>query len=157
LAKKNRWLLLIHQVPRTPGYLRVKIWRRLQRLGAVAIKNSVYATPTSEQALEDFTWVLRESEAGGGEGSICEALFVEGLADTQVEAMLRSARDEDYRASTAAARALSEQRNRAGECFNERSAGYADDCTRSQRKNVGDPPRRLCRPHGERVAHKAVH
>ena len=37
----SRWLLLIHQIPPKPDYLRVKIWRRLQRVGAVAIKNSV--------------------------------------------------------------------------------------------------------------------
>ena len=37
----NRWVLLIHQIPPKPDYFRVKVWRRLQRLGAVAIKNSV--------------------------------------------------------------------------------------------------------------------
>jgi DNA-binding transcriptional regulator PaaX len=46
----GRWLLLIHQIPPKPGYLRVKAWRRLQRLGAVALKNSVYVLPKSEQA-----------------------------------------------------------------------------------------------------------
>ena len=54
------WLLLIHQIPPKPNYFRVKIWRRLQRLGAVAIKNSVYALPGNEQAQEDLNWVLRE-------------------------------------------------------------------------------------------------
>jgi hypothetical protein len=36
-----RWLLLLHQLPAKPAYQRVKIWRRLQGLGAVAIKNAV--------------------------------------------------------------------------------------------------------------------
>ena len=35
----ERWLLLIHQLPAKPAYLRVKIWRRLADIGAVAIKN----------------------------------------------------------------------------------------------------------------------
>src|SRR6266850_8059390 len=48
------WLLLIHQIPPKPNYFRVKIWRRLQRLGAVGIKNSVYALPSSEQAHEEL-------------------------------------------------------------------------------------------------------
>ena len=43
-----RWLLLIHQIRPKPDYFRVKIWRRLQRLGAVAIKNSVYVLPKSD-------------------------------------------------------------------------------------------------------------
>ena len=75
------WLLLIHQIPPKPNYLRVKVWRRLQRLGAVAIKNSVYILPKSESAYEDFEWVRREIVACGGEASICEAHFVEGLED----------------------------------------------------------------------------
>ena len=91
-----RWLLLIHQVPPKPNYFRVKIWRRLQRLGAVAIKNSVYALPRTEQTYEDLEWVMREIIEGGGDASICEAHFVEGLSDEQVEALFNAARDADY-------------------------------------------------------------
>jgi hypothetical protein len=90
------WLLLIHQIPQNPGYLRVKVWRRLQRVGAVAIKSSVYVLPVSEQAREDFEWTLREIVQGGGDASICEARFVEGLSVEQVEALFHAARDADY-------------------------------------------------------------
>jgi hypothetical protein len=102
----GRWLLLIHQIPPKPEYLRVKIWRRMQRIGAVAVKNSVYALPKNEETLEDFQWVLREISEGGGEGSICEAGFVDGLSDADLEAMFRSARDADYSAIAQEAREL---------------------------------------------------
>ena len=39
------WLLLIHQIPAKPAYLRVKVWRRLQSIGAVPVKNAVHALP----------------------------------------------------------------------------------------------------------------
>lgn len=91
-----RWLLLIHQIPPTPGSLRVRAWRRLQKLGAVAIKSSVYVLPRSAQAREDFEWVLREIVEGGGEASICEASFVAGLADQQIEGLFHAAREADY-------------------------------------------------------------
>ncbi len=65
---EGKWLLLIHQIPPKPGYLRVKIWRKLQALGAVAIKNSVYVIPRNEQTLEDFQWVLKEIGTVGGRG-----------------------------------------------------------------------------------------
>ena len=42
-----RWLLLVHQIPASPSRLRVKIWRRLQAVGAVAVKGSVYVLPDS--------------------------------------------------------------------------------------------------------------
>src|SRR5437660_9806199 len=45
----TRWILLIHQIPPKPDYFRVKVGRRLQRLGAVAIKNSVYVLPRSDE------------------------------------------------------------------------------------------------------------
>jgi hypothetical protein len=100
------WLLLIHQIPPKPNYLRVKIWRRLQGLGAVAVKNSVYVLPRSEQAREDLQWVSREIAEGGGEASICEARFVDGLSDKEVVAMFHAARNADYSEIAGAARRL---------------------------------------------------
>jgi hypothetical protein len=95
-APGGRWLLLIHQLPPKPDYFRVKIWRRLQRIGAVAIKSSVYVLPHTEQASEDFQWVRREIVAGGGEASVCRASFVDGLSDGQIEALFRAQRDVEY-------------------------------------------------------------
>src|SRR5919202_934751 len=92
----DRWLLLIHQLPAQPAYLRVKVWRRLQALGAVAIKNAVYALPGSERAREDFAWLLREIASGGGEAFVCEARLVDGLTDREVRALFERARDADY-------------------------------------------------------------
>jgi hypothetical protein len=94
----RRWLLLLHQLPPKPDYLRVKIWRRLQRIGAVAIKNSVYVLPRTDQTAEHFHWILREIEASGGEASVCEAAFVTGLSDGQIESLFRAAREADYAA-----------------------------------------------------------
>jgi hypothetical protein len=115
-AAGPRWLLLIHQIPPKPAYLRVKIGRRLQALGAVAIKNSVYALPRGEQALEDLQWLRREILAGGGEATVCEALFVEGHSDADLRALFKKARDGDYVAlageARAVARGLGESRRR---------------------------------------------
>jgi hypothetical protein len=103
MKAEGRWLLLIHQLPPKPDYFRVKIWRRLQGIGAVAIKNSVYALPFTAQAIEDFQWLRKEITAGGGEASVCRAAFVDGLSDPQVEALFRAARDAAYAELTRAA------------------------------------------------------
>ena len=100
--------MLIHQLPPKPDYFRVKIWRRLQRLGAVAIKNSVYVLPKNDQTQEDFQWVLREIVEGGGEASLCEARFVDGLTDDQVEALFQTARSSEYGEIVEQARRLAE-------------------------------------------------
>ena len=102
----DRWLLLVHQIPAKPAYLRVKVWRRLQSIGAVTVKNAVYALPAGEQAQEDFAWLLREIAEGGGEAMICEARLVDGLSDEEVRGLFNAARDQDYEALAKEARAL---------------------------------------------------
>ncbi|MBI3803147.1 MAG: chromate resistance protein [Nitrospirae bacterium] len=103
---EKKWILLIHQIPPKPNYFRVKIWRRLQKLGAVAIKNSVYVLPKNDSTYEDFQWVLREIVEGGGDVSICEARFVDGLSDSQIEALFHAAREADYSQLAEEARAI---------------------------------------------------
>ncbi|AKF08640.1 chromate resistance protein ChrB domain-containing protein [Sandaracinus amylolyticus] len=106
MADEPRWILLVHQIPAKPDYLRVKIGRRLQRIGAVALKRTVYALPRSEQAREDFDWIRREIEAGGGEAMVIDASLAAGLSDAQVEDLFRTAREPDYGAIAAEARAI---------------------------------------------------
>jgi hypothetical protein len=129
-----RWLLLIHQIPPKPNYLRVKIGRRLQSLGAVAIKNSVYALPSSEQAQEDLNWVLREIAEGGGDGSIVEARFVEGLSEEQVREMFRAARDADYDEISNEARSLTRDLPRRGAPSEERRVALQLQLLRLQKR-----------------------
>ncbi len=91
-----RWLLLIHQVPRTPAYLRAKVLRHLARVGAVAVKNSVYALPFNEKTHEDFQWLKQEIAAAGGEASVFRAASVEGTTDKEITALFRQARDAEF-------------------------------------------------------------
>jgi hypothetical protein len=105
----NPWLLLIHQLPPKPPYLRVKVWRRLQALGAVPVKNSVYVLPNTDDAREDFEWLLREVHKEGGEASLCEARLVDGLTDEAVRVLFTSAREADYRSLGADVRKLAHE------------------------------------------------
>jgi hypothetical protein len=99
-----RWLLLIHQLPAKPAYVRVKVWRRLQALGAVTVKNAVYALPASADSREDFAWLAKEIVEAGGEAIVLEAVLVEGLSDEELRALFEVARDEDYARISAEAR-----------------------------------------------------
>src|SRR5262245_56825859 len=91
-----RWLLLIHQLPPKPAYVRVRIGRRLAALGAVALKNTVYALPRTESAQEDFAWVVREIAEAGGEAMIIAGTIIEGHRDADVESLFQTARTTDY-------------------------------------------------------------
>ena len=106
----RRWLVLVHQLPPKPAYLRVKVWRRLQGLGAIAVKNSVYVLPAVEQAREDFQWLLQEIRRDGGDGMVCEAEIVDGMRDDEVRQLFDSARDQDYAELAKEARTLKRAR-----------------------------------------------
>lgn len=93
---KTEWLLLIHQIPPKPDYFRVKIWRRLQKIGAVAIKQSVYVLPNNGQAYEDLHWIVKEITEGGGTASLCKTVFLEGISNNQVESLFQVVRDAEY-------------------------------------------------------------
>lgn len=108
MSENSHWLLLIHQLPPKPDYFRVKIRRRLQRIGAVALKSTVYLLPQTEQTMEDFQWVLREIDEGGGDASICEATFVGGLNHDRIVTLFHTARNADYQQLVEEAQTLME-------------------------------------------------
>lgn len=89
MSERLGWLLLMHQLPPQPDYFRVKVWRRLRAIGAVSVKNSVYALPDTPDAREDFEWLVREITDGGGEAVLCEARFIAGLTDANLQRLLR--------------------------------------------------------------------
>ena len=93
---RQRWLLLIHHLPPEPAYLRVKVRRQLERIGAIPVKRSVYAIPASEDALEDLRWLLQEIVRAGGEGSLAEATFVDGATHALLVERSREARSSAY-------------------------------------------------------------
>jgi len=97
----REWILLVHLLPPKPTNLRVRIWRKLQKLGAVAIKNSVYVLPATEQAHEDFQWLKQEIESAGGEAAVFRADSVEGATDEELIAGFRKVRDEEFAAVAA--------------------------------------------------------
>ena len=98
------WLLLLHRVPPKPDYLRVKVRRRLHRIGAKPLKNSVYVLPNNDESLEDMSWLCRDIESEGGEAMICEASFVEGVSNDDVHALFTGAQGPVRAVRRAAAR-----------------------------------------------------
>ena len=78
---RRRWLLFIHQLPSQPSNLRVTTWRRLQQIGAIPLKQAVYALPDTADAREDFEWLKTEVKAAGGEATVFSADSVDECSD----------------------------------------------------------------------------
>jgi hypothetical protein len=97
---RPRWLLLVHQLPPRPSNARVKTWRRLQRVGAIAVKPSVYALPNTPAAKEDFEWLRSEIVTLGGEASVFTADAAGGPSDEDLVEEFRRAREGEFDALT---------------------------------------------------------
>ena len=107
-TQASPWLLLIPQLPAKPAYLRVKVWRRLQAIGAAPLKNAVHALPNREDTRALFEELHREITENGGEALILEARLVGGMGDAELRGVFDAARDADYEELAREARALCE-------------------------------------------------
>ena len=92
----REWWVFAFYLPTRPAYARVKVWRRLQNIGAASFKNALYLLPATADALEDLEWTLREVDEAGGQGVIFRATAVEGLSDGELAALFDAARQEQY-------------------------------------------------------------
>jgi hypothetical protein len=95
-AVPRRWLILVHQLPPLPSNLRVRTWRRLQAIGAVAVKQSVYVLPDTPESREDFEWVKVEIEGAGGEAIVYSADHVDASAEAALIEQFREVRQHAY-------------------------------------------------------------
>jgi hypothetical protein len=91
-----RWLLLAHQLPTRPSGVRVKTWRRLQEVGAIQARNSVYVLPNGETPRVAFERVRGEIVSLGGEATVFAADVTSPEGDDSIVQLFRRARREDY-------------------------------------------------------------
>jgi hypothetical protein len=95
-AERGAWLVLFYQLPAKLSPARVKAWRRLQRIGAVTLKNSAYLIPNSAEAREDFEWIRTEIVAIGGQATVLAADTVDTATAREILDLFRAARGRDF-------------------------------------------------------------
>src|SRR3546814_8004460 len=83
------WLALLHQLPAKPPYLRVKIWRRLQSIGAVPLKNAVHVLPHSQESATAFGSLMAEIVDNGGEATLIEARLRSEEHTSELQSLMR--------------------------------------------------------------------
>jgi hypothetical protein len=99
-------LLLLVGLPPTPSSLRVRVWRRLRSLGAVALKRSAYLLPDTPERYEDFQWLAQEVQRDGGDATLIRVQQIENMSPGDVLRLFHEPRDHDYRQLAARYRKL---------------------------------------------------
>ena len=94
---QQQLLLLLVGLPPQPSSLRVRVWRRLKSLGAVALKRSAYLLPDTPERYEDFQWLAQEVQREGGDATLIRVQQIENLSPGDVLRLFHEPRDRDYR------------------------------------------------------------
>src|SRR5579859_2259984 len=71
--REIKWLLLAYKIPRDPTSTRVYVWRKLKRLGALALQDAVWVLPATAVTREQFQWLAAEIEELHGSATLWEA------------------------------------------------------------------------------------
>lgn len=91
----GRWLVLLYQLPTRSSSARVRVWRRLQDIGAVQVRQSAYVLPNQDAAREDLEWVKSEVVGLGGAATVFVADAGDAATDADLVATCRAARARD--------------------------------------------------------------
>src|SRR5262247_3713395 len=78
------WLLLHYKLPNKPSALRVYTWRKLKRLGAILLHETVWVLPDLPRTAEQFQWLVAEIHEMGGNAYYWKANTVSGEDDESV-------------------------------------------------------------------------
>lgn len=100
------WLLCSYRVPRTPSRLRLAVWRRLRRLGAVMLQDGLWVLPAGPDTREDFEWLSQEIQERGGAASLWEAKSLDPGTDADLASRFAEAAGERVKDVLAEARRL---------------------------------------------------
>lgn len=100
------WVLFSYRLPRTPTRLRLAAWRRLKRVGAVALHGSLWILPDDAKTREHLEWLAEEIEERSGTAFLWAGVSLSSEQDRAIAEAFRAEADARYTELTAATRAI---------------------------------------------------
>ena len=97
-SKTAPWLLLIFSLPSKRASERVGIWRKLQKYGTLALRNSGYVLPNTPANQERFEWLATTVRGFKGEASVLQVQAIDDLPSDVLKEKFREERKPDYTA-----------------------------------------------------------
>lgn len=92
---QNKWIAINYTLPREPSRARVSIWRKLKKIGAVSIQQSMWILPANDGNHSLLNAVKDEVSRNGGEAFVMSVSVDEDGQKTIIE-KFNAARDEEY-------------------------------------------------------------
>ena len=83
-APPPSWLLLLYSLSAKKSSVRVSLWRKLKKNGALALKTSAYVLPDETGHYEKFQWLAKQVRDSGGEATLIKVTEIEGLKGEEI-------------------------------------------------------------------------
>jgi hypothetical protein len=93
----NPWLLLHYKLPNRPSALRVYIWRKLKRLGAILLNDAVWVLPDTPRTAEHFQWLAVEIQEMQGDVILWRSSLVLGIQEEILIEQFKEQVDDEYK------------------------------------------------------------
>jgi hypothetical protein len=92
-----KWVLLAYQIPSEPSARRVAVWRKLKRLGALLLHDSLWVLPATAHTREQFQWLAADIIEFGGEATFWEGELLVGGEQANLVGQFREQVEAVYR------------------------------------------------------------
>ena len=91
-------MLLVYKVPNKPTSGRVFVWRKIKKLGAILLHDSVWVLPATRRTREQLRWLANEIVELDGQATVWESLLTMGIDEEKLIAQFTEAVDTQYAA-----------------------------------------------------------
>ena len=93
--EQNEWIVINYTLPRDPSRVRVSVWRRLKKIGAVNIQQSMWILPQTDENYALLNQIKYDVSQNNGEAFVMKSSVDETSKRIIVE-RFNAARDEEY-------------------------------------------------------------
>ena len=93
--EQNEWVVINYTLPREPSRTRVSIWRKLKKIGAVNIQQSMWLLPLSEHNITLLNEIKNEVTQNNGEAFVMKSSVDEDGRGNIIQ-RFNASRNEEY-------------------------------------------------------------
>jgi len=95
--EKRKWLVLNYNLPTEPSRPRVAVWRKLKKLGAVNIQQSMWIMIYSDENYEILKKLSQDIEFDDGTSFLMECTFYDEKQEERIVLIYNEMRNDEYK------------------------------------------------------------
>ena len=93
--EEHRWIAISYALPREPSRPRVAIWRKLKKIGAVNMQQSLWVLPASDESRAFLDEIKEDVVRGGGEAFVL-SFSADADGDARIRRKISAEREAEY-------------------------------------------------------------